>query len=173
MTSRSSNGWPSAGKQAKSWAGARSAKARTKAPRVRRANGGDTARSVTAKGIEGFEVSEAVNAARESKATAAQDIVVHASNGDMPALADSLSAIMEGASPDDAVALRAALIEGLDSMDSRLPRSPDDELALDWREGGYPYKNLMTRKNYEKQKYKLQVELLKLVVIEIFKPYYH
>ncbi|MBW6476032.1 MAG: polyphosphate kinase 2 [Chromatiales bacterium] len=38
----------------------------------------------------------------------------------------------------------------------------DDELSDDWRTGGYPYKNLMTRKNYEKQKYHLQVELLKL-----------
>jgi ATP-binding cassette subfamily F protein 3 len=27
------------------------------------------------------------------------------------------------------------------------------ELAPDWRDGGYPYRNLMTRKNYEKQKY--------------------
>jgi polyphosphate kinase 2 len=40
--------------------------------------------------------------------------------------------------------------------------SPDEELAVDWRNGGYPYKNLMLRKNYEKEKYKLQVELLKL-----------
>jgi len=39
---------------------------------------------------------------------------------------------------------------------------PDDELAEDWREGGYPYKNLMSRRTYEKQKYSLQVELLKL-----------
>ena len=35
-------------------------------------------------------------------------------------------------------------------------------LARNWRDGGYPYKNLMSRKNYEAQKYKLQVELLKL-----------
>lgn len=40
--------------------------------------------------------------------------------------------------------------------------NPDEELAADWREGGYPYKNLMSRKNYEAQKYDLQVELLKL-----------
>jgi polyphosphate kinase 2 len=40
--------------------------------------------------------------------------------------------------------------------------NPDEELAHDWRDGGYPYKNLMSRKNYEKQKYDLQVELLKL-----------
>lgn len=40
--------------------------------------------------------------------------------------------------------------------------NPDEELAPDWRDGGYPYKNLMSRKNYEKHKYDLQVELLKL-----------
>ena len=38
----------------------------------------------------------------------------------------------------------------------------DDELAPNWREGGYPYKNRMSRKNYEAQKYQLQVELLKM-----------
>jgi len=136
--------------------------AQNKTGRARRVNGGDTARTLTPKGIEGFVVSEAVDSAQEAKVAAAQDIVQHASNGDMPALADSLAAIMEGASPDDAGALRAALIEGLDTADARLPRSPDDELAPGWREGAYPYKNLMTRKRYEKQKYKLQVELLKL-----------
>jgi polyphosphate kinase 2 len=44
---------------------------------------------------------------------------------------------------------------------SKNPNS-DEEFAPDWREGGYPYKNLMSRKNYEIQKYNLQVELLKL-----------
>jgi polyphosphate kinase 2 len=41
-------------------------------------------------------------------------------------------------------------------------RPSDDELSADWRAGAYPYKHLMTRKNYERQKYHLQVELLKL-----------
>lgn len=39
---------------------------------------------------------------------------------------------------------------------------PDEELCKEWRDGGYPYKNLMSRRNYEAQKYDLQVELLKL-----------
>jgi polyphosphate kinase len=42
-----------------------------------------------------------------------------------------------------------------------LPNS-DDELMPNWRAGGYPYKHLMRRRNYEQQKYRLQVELLKL-----------
>jgi polyphosphate kinase len=36
------------------------------------------------------------------------------------------------------------------------------ELSAGWREGAYPYRNLLSRKNYERQKYRLQVELLKL-----------
>jgi polyphosphate kinase 2 len=39
---------------------------------------------------------------------------------------------------------------------------PDDVLAKGWQHGTYPYKNLLSRKNYELQKYDLQVELLKL-----------
>lgn len=49
-----------------------------------------------------------------------------------------------------------------DELKGTLRRNPDDVLSDDWRNGGYPYKNLMSRKNYETQKYDLQVELLKL-----------
>ena len=37
----------------------------------------------------------------------------------------------------------------------------DQELAPHWREGGYPYLHRLSRRNYERQKYRLQVELLK------------
>ena len=40
--------------------------------------------------------------------------------------------------------------------------NPDEELSDTWRDGGYPYKNLLRRSTYEKQKFRLQVELLKL-----------
>jgi polyphosphate kinase 2 len=78
----------------------------------------------------------------------------------VPELAAALRAIMEGASPDDAKALRKALLEPRPPADGS--PSPDDELAEDWRDGGYPYRNRMQRKTYEKEKYRLQVELLKL-----------
>jgi polyphosphate kinase 2 len=39
--------------------------------------------------------------------------------------------------------------------------TPTRQLA-DWRSGAYPYKNLLSRRVYESQKYLLQVELLKL-----------
>ncbi|MGS8566411.1 hypothetical protein ACFKPY_26480, partial [Salmonella enterica subsp. enterica serovar Newport] len=41
-------------------------------------------------------------------------------------------------------------------------RHPDDELSPGWRKGEYPYRLKMSRRNYERQKYRLQVELLKL-----------
>jgi len=69
-----------------------------------------------------------------------------------------LQAIVDGASPDEVKALRKSL------FDREVPRpgvDPDTELAPKWREGGYPYLNLLSRKRYEKQKYRLQVELLK------------
>ena len=76
----------------------------------------------------------------------------------------SLDAFFAGLSPDDAQALRRSLAErelpvpngGIGAL------SPDDELSDTWREGGYPYRNRMLRKNYEQRKYELQVELLKL-----------
>ncbi len=37
-----------------------------------------------------------------------------------------------------------------------------DELAGDWRRGGYPYKYKMLRRDYEREKFVLQTELLKL-----------
>lgn len=122
---------------------------------------GDVAPTDSPEDIERFVVSEAVAAAQNKKVNAVRDIMTHARTGDVNGLADALSAIMSGASPDDAKALRKALMEA--PPGSIAPhRNPDEELARDWREGGYPYKNLLSRKNYEKQKYRLQVELLKL-----------
>jgi polyphosphate kinase len=51
----------------------------------------------------------------------------------------------------------------IDEIENVIPsrKERDMELSEDWRNGGYPYRNLMSRKNYEQQKYDLQVELLK------------
>lgn len=130
------------------------------APRPRRAALGDRSPSATQQGIEKFAVSEAMAAAQEAKVTAVEDIVAHAPNEE--ALAKSLEAILAGASAEDAVVLRNALLMNHEPLVARLTASPDDELADDWREGGYPYKNLMLRKSYEREKYHLQVEMLKL-----------
>ncbi len=128
-------------------------------PRV--AAAGDISPSHTSGGIETFTVGESVSAAQESKIVAVHDILKQAGNGS-PEMIESLKAILAGASPEDAEVLRNALLPHPPSGKPGLLRNPDDELADDWREGGYPYMNLMSRKNYEQQKYQLQVELLKL-----------
>ncbi len=135
---------------------------RERAARPRRVAAGDIAPVITAEGIEEYAVQEAVAAAQESKVVALRDIVTVASRGDASALAKTLEAILAGASPEDAAVLRNVLLKETEPVVPKLPVSPDDELAEDWRDGGYPYRNLMSRKNYEKQKYRLQVELLKL-----------
>ena len=71
-----------------------------------------------------------------------------------------LQALISGASPDEVKALRRTLFRREEPAQPAV--DPDAELAAGWREGAYPYKNLLSRKSYERQKYRLQVELLKL-----------
>jgi polyphosphate kinase 2 len=89
--------------------------------------------------------------------------VLSAASQDSGTLIDALTTVMNGLSPDEAAALRALMLEG-DPAVWRKGASfhPDDELAPGWRTGVYPYSNLMSRRAYERQKYALQVELLKL-----------
>ncbi len=129
---------------------------------IRLAKSGDIAPAKTAQGIERFEVKQAIASAEDSKVAAVTDILKSASRGDIRSVAQTIETIMAGASPDDAEMLRKALLQKDGEATEKLPVRPDDELADGWRTGGYPYKNLMSRKNYEKQKYLLQVELLKL-----------
>jgi polyphosphate kinase 2 len=128
---------------------------------TRRAASGDVTHANRPAGVENFTVSEAIAAARESKAEAVRDILETLAGTGPESLTEHFQAILAGASPDDVRALREALITRA-KLAEALPASPDEELAADWRQGGYPYRNLMSRRNYEKQKYRLQVELLKL-----------
>ena len=98
---------------------------------------------------------ERVAAVQESELAAVQDISGHEENGD----AEGLAAILDGASPDDAGLMRRAL--GLPKPPGT-PRRTSNELAPDWREGGYPYRFKMLRRDYEREKFVLQTELLKL-----------
>jgi polyphosphate kinase 2 len=125
----------------------------------RRVKAGDTVPSLGQPSIERFEVAESVARAQGSMIEAVNDIVTSKAPHDVASLARSLEAIMEGASPDDAALLRRVMQKGSDARPK--PVDPDTELAPNWRDGGYPYKNLLSRKSYEKQKYHLQVELLK------------
>ncbi|MBL8518918.1 MAG: polyphosphate kinase 2 [Betaproteobacteria bacterium] len=69
-------------------------------------------------------------------------------------------ALLSSASPDEVMALRKTLFTRAERPESG--PDPDLELSPGWRKGAYPYRNLLSRKAYEKQKYLLQVELLKL-----------
>jgi len=144
-----------------------------KTPRVKRAAArrvepGD-ARGAEAPGASsGFSTKATAHgrvAARQEALTAAVHDVLHQDAGASPQhKAASLRAILEGAAPDDARAIRKLLKEERQTLrdQAKVIQHPDEVLASDWRSGGYPYKNLMSRKAYEQQKYKLQVELLKL-----------
>ncbi|MDP6555948.1 MAG: polyphosphate kinase 2 [Pirellulaceae bacterium] len=130
--------------------------------RPRRASSGDTAPSKTPGGIQKHVVSESVQAAQEAKVNAVRDIVSSVPPHDVDTLSKVMTAIMDGTSSDDAAVLRNALLRQPHRKNGGRGVKPDDTLSPKWRKGGYPYKNLLSRKSYEKEKYKLQVELLKL-----------
>ena len=129
---------------------------------VRRVSKGDVPPRLSAAGIAEFSISESVSAANESKAHAVRDILSHAAKNDGKGMAESFEAILAGASPDDVLAIRNLLMRHEEEATHHRRQKADTELADDWREGGYPYRNLMSRRNYEREKYRLQVELLKL-----------
>jgi len=72
----------------------------------------------------------------------------------------SLNDYLEKFSEEDRNELIQLIKDDLEN--NQVEKHPDDVLSKLWHQGAYPYEYLMSRKNYEKQKYKLQVELLKL-----------
>ena len=136
------------------------AKTGRRAPEVRPAAAGDTPPSLQRKDIENFVARKSAIAAQDTLISAAQDLIDPQAPGTPAERAKALRALIEGASPDDQRALRKALERHATLSPGKV--NPDEELADDWREGGYPYKNLLRRSTYEKQKFRLQVELLKL-----------
>ncbi len=100
---------------------------------------------------------------RQTKKDKLLDIVKHdLTKGDVMAISKQLNTILKGASQDDIEKLHKLFVKhSLANVASTGVKS-DDALVKNWRKRKYPYKHKMSRKNYEKQKYKLQVELLKL-----------
>ncbi|WP_442511884.1 polyphosphate kinase 2 [Novipirellula sp. SH528] len=129
--------------------------------KLRPAKSGDVPSAKTPVGIERYTVNKAITAAQEAKVNAVKDIIGGVPPYDVETLARVLHGILDGASTDDAEVLRNALLRQPYAQRFDGPE-PEDDLASNWREGAYPYKNLKTRKSYEKEKYRLQVELLKL-----------
>jgi polyphosphate kinase 2 len=135
---------------------AKSTLVKTVAAPVRRASQGDTTSAKTASGIAKQVIKTQLEAAQGAQQAALKDILLHTADR-----AAAFKALLAGSSPDDVAAIRNMLLDG-EQLTAAHNATPDDELAGDWRTGAYPYKNLMSRKRYESQKYQLQVELLKL-----------
>ena len=106
----------------------------------------------TAQSFEQAMADERAEAAVEGEEAALDAIAARAP-------VEDVEAVLAGAAPDDAARLRQHL--GLPKPPGR-PRQTSDELAPEWRTGGYPYKFKMLRKDYEREKFILQTELLKL-----------
>jgi len=122
-------------------------RARAAQPRgdgARPVTAGDVAPARTTRAVDRFAVTQAVAAANEHEIAAISDI-------------------LKGEAPADREALMQTLMQQSRAAATQVTRTdPDLELADDWRKGGYPYRNLLSRRSYERQKYRLQVELLKL-----------
>jgi polyphosphate kinase 2 len=103
----------------------------------------DTSNARGTQAIQNDKIADSLSREFENKVNAMQDL-----------LGDS--------SPYEALAMLKKLIASqYDAIDNQNP-NPDEELAENWRDGAYPYKNILQTRNYELQKYRLQVELLKL-----------
>ena len=116
---------------------------RRKGSRMRRVADGDVIVEATLEGFEDDAVGRGLSAAATQHLQSVRDFI-------------------SGLPPTEAEALIKTLLRQRPPRLGRLRLNPDEELATGWRDGGYPYQNLMLRKNYETQKYRLQVELLKL-----------
>ena len=130
------------------------------AGRPRQVAAGDTLAHADSRSAEADRVARRSSATQTVQEQAISDVLA----GDRGATSrneqiERLQAIIAGASPDEVRALRLSLF----AHEQVKPSSdPDSELSAGWRTGAYPYRNLMSRKAYERQKYRLQVELLKL-----------
>jgi polyphosphate kinase 2 len=122
---------------------------------------GDTLARPGLRSAEADHVARGTSSAQTISEMAMSDLLSASAAGAPPnETLRQLQALISGASPDEVKALRRTLFK------RELPASPgvdpDNELSKGWREGAYPYLNLLSRKSYERQKYRLQVELLKL-----------
>jgi len=137
-------------------------------PRPPRARGGprlveagDTLARPGPKSAEADRVARRTSSTQTTQALAIGDLLAQGRRG-RPAndLLRQLQALIEGASPDEVKSLRKTLFRADPPQSPEV--DPDMALSKGWREGAYPYMNLLSRKSYERQKYRLQVELLKL-----------
>ena len=126
----------------------------------RPADQGDVAQGIhSGKALEEYVAGQATQAAQKKRIAAVMAVLD--GPGSEQDRAKALRTLLEGASADDQRALAKALGKLGQPVNDSKP-NPDEELAKDWKDGGYPYANLLRRSVYEKEKFRLQVELLKL-----------
>jgi polyphosphate kinase len=155
---------PTAGAPATPSSNAASAKPRAvRSPRSTRR--GDVAPSVAPRALASHVAREATDAAQHKQLSVVKSLVAGEA-GDATASIEqrtaSLRAMLDGVSQDDLQMLLQELRPNQALTGEKDTGNPDEELARDWRQGGYPYRHLMRRASYEREKFKLQVELLKL-----------
>ena len=132
------------------------------ATRTRPAAKGDRSPSLTQEGIERYEVAAATEGATLARLNAVRDVMANADRDELASVMHWVETVLAGTSDDEAAALRRAILREDTVRFGVPPMTTDDELIDDWSSAVYPYKNLLSRKAYEQQKYLLQVELLKL-----------
>ncbi len=135
---RAASGARSGGSKVLAGGTASAGAASPRVPRLRRASLGDVTSATTPAAIEREAVADRIAAKTLAEAEARDDPA-----GRGVARIDRLARIKD-----------VPAAGSLDELEA--------ELTQDWRNGGYPYRYLLSRKSYEKQKYRLQVELLKL-----------
>jgi len=180
MTERPSTpraaGAPTAGTQANpsnNTAAAAAGKTRSKgaarpARSERSTRRGDVAPSVAPRALARHVAREATDAAQHKQLSVVKSLVAGGAGDPAEAAASieqrtaSLRAMLDGVSQDDLQMLLQELRPNQALTGEKDTGNPDEELARDWRQGGYPYRHLMRRASYEREKFKLQVELLKL-----------
>ena len=115
------------------------------------------------KKIEKYETQKKKDGSRiKTKEVIDQVLLKDLNEGNFEDISENLQALIHDASPDDLEKLKDLFAKHALANAVKTGEKKDDELSDNWREGGYPYKNRLSRKTYEKQKYHLQVELLKL-----------
>lgn|GEM_PF-2279632 len=96
--------------------------------------------------------------AQEANISAGKDIIGSVPPYDIQTLGKVLHAIRAGTSGDDASVLRDAVLRKPNAKSCKDGPVPDDILSENWRNGGDPYQHLMSRKAYEKQKYRRSLD---------------
>jgi polyphosphate kinase 2 len=117
---------------------------------------GDIPSDLSPEGIRSFTVSDSTEMAQQHHLAAVRRYLAeHQLDASSGNIAAALAIVASDVSADDIRMIHAEL-------EKERVADTDDTLNPDWRSGAYPYKNRMTRRDYEYLKYDLQVELLKL-----------